>query len=86
MPSKERSIMAYSSTISHTGGFSLKTPFAAIGAFFAAIGNAMIAASSNSARLQKVEMLNAKSDAELAEMGIKRDDIVHHVFRDLYYI
>jgi uncharacterized protein YjiS (DUF1127 family) len=46
----------------------------------------MIAASSNSARLQKVEMLNAKSDAELAEMGIKRDDIVHHVFRDLYYI
>ena len=22
----------------------------------------------------------------LAAMGIKRDDIVHHVFKDLYYI
>lgn len=78
--------MAYSSTISHTGGVSFKSAFAAVGAFFASIGNAMIAASSNSARLHKVEMLNAKSDAELAKMGIKRDDIVHHVFRDLYYI
>ena len=78
--------MAYTSTVSNTGGVSLKSPIAAIGAFFAAIGNAMIAASSNSSRLNKVEMLNAKSDAELAKMGIKRDDIVHHVFRDLYYI
>lgn len=78
--------MAYSSTISHTGGFSLKSPFVAIGAFFSRIGQAMIAASCNSGRLREVEMLNAKSDAELAKMGIKRDDIVHHVFRDLYYI
>ncbi|MBQ0805102.1 MULTISPECIES: hypothetical protein [unclassified Sulfitobacter] len=78
--------MAYSSTISHTGGVSLKSPFVAIGAFFSRIGHAMITANGNSGRLREVEMLNAKSDAELAEMGITRDKIVHHVFRDLYYI
>lgn len=32
-----------------------------------------------------IEELEAKSDAELAEMGIKREDIVRHVFQDLFY-
>ena len=37
-------------------------------------------------RFEQVQILQAKSDEELAAMGIKRDDIVHHVFKDLYYI
>lgn len=78
--------MAYNSTITHTDGVSLKTFFAAIGAFFSKIGVAMVNASANSGRMRKVESLNAKSDAELAAMGLKREDIVHHVFRDMYYI
>lgn len=32
-----------------------------------------------------IEELSAKSDEELAKMGIKRDDIVRHVFQDLFY-
>lgn len=32
-----------------------------------------------------IEELEAKSDEELAEMGIKREDIVRHVFQDLFY-
>lgn len=32
-----------------------------------------------------IEELEAKSDAELAEMGLKREDIVRHVFQDLFY-
>ncbi|WP_306152575.1 hypothetical protein [Roseovarius sp. MMSF_3281] len=37
-------------------------------------------------RRDKIEALQAKSDAELAELGIKRDEIVHYVYRDLFYM
>lgn len=33
-----------------------------------------------------IEALEAKSDAELAAMGLRRADIARHVFRDLFYI
>jgi hypothetical protein len=78
--------MAYHSTIANTGGVSFKSFFTAIGAFFVRIGEALMTASANSGRMRKVEFLQAKSDADLAKMGLKRDDIVHHVFRDLYYL
>lgn len=42
-----------------------------------------------SARIQsrraRIEALEAKSDAELARLGIRRDEIAYHVFRDLFY-
>jgi len=41
---------------------------------------------SRAGRRRQIEALHEKSDAELAEMGISRDRIAHHVFRDLYYI
>lgn len=34
-------------------------------------------------RRDHIEFLNAKSDAELAAMGLTRDRIVQHVFRDV---
>ncbi|WP_233192768.1 hypothetical protein [Acidimangrovimonas sediminis] len=34
-------------------------------------------------RRDQIERLNAKSDEELAQMGLKREDIPRHVFRDL---
>lgn len=37
-------------------------------------------------RRATIEKLEAKSDAELAKMGLKRDDIPYYVFRDLFYI
>ncbi|KPP86672.1 MAG: protein of unknown function containing DUF1127 domain [Rhodobacteraceae bacterium HLUCCO07] len=37
-------------------------------------------------RRDRIDALEARSDAELAQMGLKREDIVRHVFRDLYYV
>ena len=38
------------------------------------------------ARVKKVRYLESKTDAELAALKIKREDIVHTVFADLYYL
>jgi uncharacterized protein YjiS (DUF1127 family) len=37
-------------------------------------------------RIREVERLQAMSDDALAAKGIRRDDIVRHVFRDLYWL
>ncbi|MBM1632540.1 DUF1127 domain-containing protein [Sulfitobacter mediterraneus] len=49
-------------------------------------GRAIMANSAGQRRIDRVERLRAKSDAELAELNIKRDDIVHYVFKDIYYV
>ena len=36
-------------------------------------------------RRDEIEALEAKSDAELARLGIRRDGIACHVFRDKFY-
>jgi hypothetical protein len=59
---------------------------AQLGKLFTAIGHGLVRATESSSRLHRVEALQAKSDAELAQMGLKRDDIVHHVFKDLFYV
>lgn len=60
--------------------------FAPVGQMFAAIGTGLIKAGEASSRMEAIQTLNAKSDAELAELGVKRDDIVRYVFKDLFYI
>ncbi len=50
---------------------------------FSVLGQAMIAAASANRRLKLVERLNEKSDAELAQMGLRREDIVRRVFSDM---
>jgi hypothetical protein len=57
-----------------------------IGGTFAAIGRAFVTATEANSRIDRVQALNALSDEELAARGIRRDQIVHHVFRDLYYV
>ena len=37
-------------------------------------------------RRSQIEALEAKTDEELARLGIKRQDIAYHVFRDLFYV
>ncbi|GLT12687.1 hypothetical protein PVW51_10665 [Sulfitobacter sp. PR48] len=77
--------MTYQTTMTTNGfGTSARAVLAHVGAFFSIIGKSMIASSTGQRRLDEVTALQAKSDAELAEMNIKRDDIVHHVFKDLY--
>lgn len=53
---------------------------------FKAIGSSLVRASEASSRIHHVQALQAMSDSELSDRGIKREDIVHHVFKDLYYM
>ena len=57
-----------------------------VASLFKSFGNAIVYAGEASSRVHRIEALEAKTDVELANMGIKRDEIVHHVFKDLYYI
>lgn len=36
-------------------------------------------------RVREAERLNAMSDAALAEKGLQREDIVRHVFKDVFW-
>ncbi|MFY0597771.1 MAG: DUF1127 domain-containing protein [Cognatishimia sp.] len=49
---------------------------------FIAIGTFLVALAESSSRMQLVNQLNAMSDAQLAEKGLTREDIVRHVFAD----
>lgn len=57
-----------------------------IAGFFRAIGAALISMSEANTRIRRVEALCALSDAQLKERGIRREDIVRHVFSDALYI
>lgn len=37
-------------------------------------------------RMDQINSLNAKTDEELAGMGVNRDQIVHYVFRDYLHL
>lgn len=54
-----------------------------IDSVFAAIGRGLHAYAERRTRRGEIERLNALSDAELAKLGITRDHIPQHVFRDL---
>lgn len=49
---------------------------------FAAIGSFLVALAESSHRMQRVQALNNLTDAQLAEKGLTREDIVRHVFAD----
>lgn len=53
---------------------------------FGRIGAALVAMSMANGRMRQVEALNALGDEALARRGIKRAEIVHHVFRDVYWM
>lgn len=54
--------------------------------FFQAFGRGVTAYMERRSRADQVAALNAKSDAELAKLGITRDGIPAYVFRDLFYV
>lgn len=70
-----------SSQIPASSGFSAK-----LGALFASFGAAMAAYMERRTRSDQIAALQAKSDAELAKLGITRDEIPAYVFRDLFYV
>lgn len=53
---------------------------------FAAIWNGLIAIAEKNTRLKMAEALHKLSDAELAERGLRRQDIAMYVFSDCYWI
>lgn len=63
----------------------LQSVGARIGTCFTGALTRMMEASSGNSRRRFIEKMNAKSDEELARMGIRRDDIVHRAFEDRYY-
>ncbi len=55
-----------------------------LGNLLFAVGEALVKAGDASSRVNDIAMLQAKSDKGLAKTGIKRNQIAHHVFRDLF--
>lgn len=62
------------------------TSFSPINSFFGWVSGLITSYAEAQSRTDMVQLLNDKSDEELAEMGVKREDIVWHVFRDRIYV
>ncbi|MFW2544149.1 DUF1127 domain-containing protein [Primorskyibacter sp. 2E107] len=60
-----------------------RAPFSGLGR---RILNALVVLAESNPRMCEIERLTAKSDAELKAMGLKREDIVRHVMRDMLYL
>lgn len=54
--------------------------------FFVRIGQGMNTYVESHSRRDQIEALEAKSDAELARMGLTRDRIAEYVFRDMIWL
>ena len=83
--------MAYFDTTSPAGVLSreitaTRNAFAALGRGIHRAMHAMIENSSMNLRVKKAHALQAKSDAELAALGIRREDIVRRVFSDIHHL
>ena len=63
-----------------------KPILSAVSEWFFAFGRAMYIASGAEERMRQIDILNAKSDQELKEIGLNRDDIPHYVFRDIIHL
>ncbi|WP_294615305.1 hypothetical protein [Roseovarius sp.] len=53
--------------------------------FTAALERGIERHSQVTSRRNRIEELESKSDEELQSMGIRREDITYHVFKDLFY-
>lgn len=56
---------------------------AALDTFFAELGQGFNAYLATQPKVREIERLYALTDKELAEIGLAREDIPRHVFRDL---
>ncbi len=63
-----------------------KSVFTLVADWFFAFGRAMYVARGAEERMRQIEKLNAKSDAELASLGLTREDIPSYVFRDIIHL
>ncbi len=54
--------------------------------FFEGIGRGLTAYAERHGRVDQINRLNAKSDAELSAMGLKREEIARYVYRDIFFV
>ena len=54
--------------------------------FFSSVGQGFNAYLESQGRVEEIERLSSMSDKQLAEMGLRREDIPRYVFRDLIHI
>lgn len=76
--------MAQITTNAHAAPI-LHTVLHALGAPFRAYWRFCEKVMENDGRMKRVKALNAKSDEELAEIGLRREDIVPFVFGAHFY-
>ena len=53
---------------------------------FVWLGKIAVVVAENNRYAREMQYLSSLSDKELEARGIKREDIAHHVFKELYYI
>lgn len=70
-------------TTQTASGFDIRAGFDRI---LSAVANALVKMTEVHSRRRQIDVLNALSDERLAEMGLTRDGIVAHVFRDKIYL
>ncbi len=75
--------MAYAS---NTTTAATLNPLGLIAGFFRAIGNGLVNMAEANHRVNRARTLMALSDEQLAARGMKREDVVKHVFGDIMYI
>ncbi|MDP3340218.1 hypothetical protein [Frigidibacter sp.] len=75
--------MAY--TANHDAAFTTATG-GRFSAFLARLGASFERYAERHSRADEIARFDAMSDAELAKIGVTRDGIVQHVFRDKLYI
>lgn len=46
----------------------------------------LVSMAESSSRMKSIQTLHAMDDKQLADMGLRREDIARHVFRDVYAI
>lgn len=74
--------MAYTAT--HIVGTSNETSLAK--RFVNALWDGLVRLGENSSIMRQIDALNALSDAELAERGLTREEILHRVFAGRMYV
>ena len=75
--------MAYASNAQTRAPFN---PLGLIAGFFRAIGNGLVHLAESNHRVNRARTLMELSDEELAQRGLKREDVVKHVFSDIMYV
>lgn len=78
--------MAHVANANQSGSRFLNIVSGWFASWFSLLWNAAHNQAAFESRMRQMRKLESLSDEELAKMGISRDRIAYHVFRDIYYV